>query len=95
MKTIVIAIILIVMFILAIALGAQNEQLVSVNYLVAQQELRLSWLMAGCFIAGVLVAFMSIALYYFKQSFERSKLKRKVSKQQVTIEKLQNQNLKV
>ncbi|AWL12036.1 Lipopolysaccharide assembly protein [Saliniradius amylolyticus] len=55
MKAILTLLIAVMVFIIALALGAQNDQLVSVNYLIAQSELRLSSLMAVCFFFGVIV----------------------------------------
>lgn len=58
MKIFLVTAFLTTILIIAIALGAQNEQLIVVNYLIAQAELRTSSLMAICFLVGVSVTLL-------------------------------------
>lgn len=64
MKLILSLLLAILIFLLALAIGAQNDQLVQVNYLIAQSELRLSSLMAVMFVSGVLVCLL-FCIFWF------------------------------
>ncbi|ALS98548.1 lipopolysaccharide assembly protein LapA domain-containing protein [Lacimicrobium alkaliphilum] len=64
MKLILALLLALLVFLLALALGAQNDQLVQVNYLIAQSQLPLSALMAICFVGGVAVT-VAIWLLWF------------------------------
>ena len=67
MKRFLTILITVVFFIIVIVLGLQNQQLVTINYLIAQNELRLSTLMAIIFSVGLvttlcLASFLYLAL---------------------------------
>ncbi|GGD53049.1 lipopolysaccharide assembly protein LapA domain-containing protein [Lacimicrobium alkaliphilum] len=64
MKLILALLLALLVFLLALALGAQNDQLIRVNYLIAQSQLPLSALMAICFVGGVAVT-VAIWLLWF------------------------------
>jgi len=55
LKVFLITAFLVAILIISIAVGAQNEQKIIVNYLIAQAEIRTSSLMAICFLSGALV----------------------------------------
>lgn len=46
------------MLVLAFAVGSQNEAVITVNYLVAQAELRVSTLIAIAVTIGVIIGFL-------------------------------------
>lgn len=70
MKLILALLLALLMFLLALALGAQNDQLVQVNYLIAQSQLPLSALMAICFVGGVVVTLMIWLLWLVSYRFK-------------------------
>jgi len=51
-------IIIVVLLVLAFAVGSQNEAVITVNYLVAQAELRVSTLIAIAVTIGVIIGFL-------------------------------------
>lgn len=53
MKLVLSLLIAVMVFLVALALGAQNDQMVTVSYLIAQSEIRLSSLMVLMFMVGV------------------------------------------
>ncbi|GAA0344653.1 hypothetical protein GCM10009092_06370 [Bowmanella denitrificans] len=64
MKLILSLLLALALFLLALAIGAQNDQLVQVNYLIAQSQLRLSSLMAVMFVAGALSCLLLCVLWF-------------------------------
>lgn len=46
------------MLVLAFAIGSQNEAVITVNYLIAQAELRVSTLIAIAVTIGVIIGFL-------------------------------------
>lgn len=64
MKLILALLLALLVFLLALALGAQNDQLIQVNYLIARSQLPLSALMAICFVSGIVVT-LAICLLWF------------------------------
>lgn len=92
MKAIVILVSVVVLFVIALAIGSQNDQVISVHYLIADSQLRLSWLMAILFISGFIIACAAFGFFYSKVRFQVMKLKRQLKKQQqqlVQVQKMQ------
>lgn len=79
MKLILALLLALLVFLLALALGAQNDQLIQVNYLIAQSQLPLSTLMAICFFSGVVVSLV-IGLLWFMGYRLKARQKAKVIK---------------
>lgn len=70
-------ILVLILFVVALALGAQNQDVVSFNYLIAKGEFHLSWLLGAVFVSG-----FAIAWFIFGSLHLRSKLKvRRLTKQ--------------
>lgn len=64
MKRFLTILITVLFFILAVVLGLKNQQLITINFLVAQNELRLSTLLAIVFSLGFSVA-VCLASYFY------------------------------
>lgn len=62
---------------LGLLIGAQNEQLVEVNYLLAKSELRLSVLMAILVLSGALLGIMAFSVIWLKLRWKIAQLQRK------------------
>jgi putative membrane protein len=62
---------------IAMVLGAKNDQLVTVNYLISQAELRLSVLLVIMLLAGVGLSISIVSLYWIKLRWRIRKLERK------------------
>jgi putative membrane protein len=93
-KAIFSTLLLVVLFVTALAMGAQNDELVRVNYLIAESEMRLSWLMAGLFIAGFITCLLFLLAFYTRIRLERAALRRRLAKQQKQLNKLQDEMVK-
>lgn len=53
-------------FVLSVTLGAQNDQVVAFNYLLAKGEYRLSTLLATLFAAGFILGWVICGLFYLR-----------------------------
>lgn len=88
MKIIIGLIILAILFAVGITLGTQNDQLVHVNYLVAQGEYRLSTLLAIVFAAGFLVGWIVFGIVLLRLKIKNSRLRKKAERQHRELEEL-------
>ena len=66
MKRFLTLIVTVLLFIVAIVLGLKNQQIINVNYLVAQSDMRLATLLAIIFLFGFFVAIVFASLFYLK-----------------------------
>ncbi|MFT6987279.1 MAG: putative membrane protein [Psychromonas sp.] len=81
MKRFLTLIVTVLLFAVALVLGLKNQQIINVNYLLAQGEMRLSTLLAIVFMAGFLVSAVFAILFYLKLKITNRQL-RKLNKQQ-------------
>ncbi|WP_445399137.1 LapA family protein [Zobellella sp. An-6] len=88
MKIIFGLVILAILFAAGLTLGAQNDQLVQVNYLLAQGEYRLSTLLAVVFVAGFLIGWLVFGLVMLRLKMNNSGLRKKVERQHKELEEL-------
>lgn len=78
----IIKIVLIVaLFLIALALGAQNQVVVTFNYLLAQGEFHLSTLLGVVFVSGFTLAWLIGSSFYFKSQLQLRKLNKQLKKQ--------------
>ncbi|MBV7315241.1 lipopolysaccharide assembly protein LapA domain-containing protein [Shewanella sp. NIFS-20-20] len=63
MKSFLIAVIIAVLFILALFFGARNDQMVNISYFVAQGEFRLPVVLACVFLLGFMISWL-LAFYH-------------------------------
>jgi putative membrane protein len=61
-------------------LGAQNQEVVTFNYLVAAGEFHLSTLIGIIFVIGFVISGLLFGSMYFKSQLQLSKLNRKIKK---------------
>lgn len=66
MKYLLIFLIVLACFVLSVTLGAQNDQVVAFNYLLAKGEYRLSTLLATLFAAGFILGWVICGLFYLR-----------------------------
>ncbi|WP_107852511.1 LapA family protein [Oceanimonas marisflavi] len=88
MKIIFGLIILAILFAVGLTLGSQNDQLVHVNYLLAQGDYRLSSLLAVVFVAGFLIGWLVFGLVMLRLKMSNKGLNKKVERQQRELEEL-------
>ncbi|KOO02645.1 LapA family protein [Vibrio nereis] len=79
MKIIKIVVVL-ALFLIALALGSQNQDVVNFNYLIAQGEFHLSTLLGSVFIVGFILAWIVFGSLHLKSQLQVRKLKRQLKK---------------
>ncbi|HDL3805249.1 TPA: DUF1049 domain-containing protein, partial [Mannheimia haemolytica] len=62
--------IVIAVIIVAVTIGANNDQLITFNYIFAQSELRLSTLVAILFGLGLILGWLVTGIFYLKIKFQ-------------------------
>ncbi len=62
MKYLLIFLLVLAIFVISVTLGAQNDQIVTFNYLLAQGEFRISTLLAVLFAAGFAIGWLICGL---------------------------------
>ncbi|AIN16735.1 MULTISPECIES: LapA family protein [Yersinia] len=90
MKYLLIFLLVLVVFVISITLGANNDQVVTFNYLLAQGEYRVSTLLAALFAAGLVLGWIICGLFYLRVRIllgrAERKIKRLESQQELPIE---------
>lgn len=74
--------------IVAITIGANNDQLITFNYILAQSELRLSTLVAILFGLGLILGWLVTGIFYLKIKVQNMALNRRVKRQAQQITEL-------
>lgn len=80
--------IVIAVVIVAVTIGANNDQLITFNYIFAQSELRLSTLVAILFGLGLILGWLVTGIFYLKIKFQNIALNRRVKRQAQQITEL-------
>ncbi|AGI32484.2 DUF1049 domain-containing protein [Mannheimia haemolytica] len=88
MKYILGILIVIAVIIVAVTIGANNDQLITFNYIFAQSELRLSTLVAILFGLGLILGWLVTGIFYLKIKFQNVALNRRVKRQAQQITEL-------
>lgn len=71
-----------------VTIGANNDQLITFNYVVAQSELRLSTLVAILFGFGLILGWIITGIFYLKVKLQNIALNRRVKRQAQQITEL-------
>lgn len=87
-------ILLALFFLVALALGAQNQQHITFNYLLAQTDLKLSMLLGITFFVGFVFGGFFCGLFYLKSRVSVGMLKKQVAKQRAELTKLRVNSIK-
>ncbi|MDY2948034.1 MAG: lipopolysaccharide assembly protein LapA domain-containing protein [Mannheimia varigena] len=74
--------------IVTITIGANNDQFITFNYIVAQSELRLSTLVAILFGLGLILGWLVTGIFYLKVKLQNIALNRRVKRQTQQITEL-------
>ena len=80
MKGLLTFLLLVVVLICAIVIGSRNQDLLTINYLVAQSELRESTLMAITLSLGVVIGMITMSGSWLKLSWQVKSLKNQVKR---------------
>ncbi|WP_040976523.1 LapA family protein [Necropsobacter massiliensis] len=81
-------IILLAVVLVAITVGANNDQIISFNYIVAQSEVQLSTLVAILFGLGLFLGWLICAFFYLKLKLKNMSLARQIKRQTLQINEL-------
>lgn len=79
MKIIKIVIVL-ALFLIALALGSQNQAIVNFNYLLAQGEFHLSTLLGVVFVSGFVISWVIFGGLHLKSQLQVRKLRKQIKK---------------
>lgn len=85
---------IILCFVVALTLGSQNQEIVNFNYLVAQGNFKLSWLLGMVFGIGFMLGWLICGMLYLKERMSRMMLKKQVNKQRQELDNLRTDPLK-
>ncbi|MCK6261993.1 lipopolysaccharide assembly protein LapA domain-containing protein [Vibrio sp. ZSDE26] len=73
-------IVVLALFLIALALGSQNQAVVTFNYLLAQGDFHLSTLLGVVFVSGFSLAWLIFGSLHFKSQLQVRKLNKKLNK---------------
>ncbi|KAB2825413.1 DUF1049 domain-containing protein [Aliivibrio finisterrensis] len=85
---IVVAILLLSLFLISLAVGAQNQIIVNFNYLLAQGDFQLSTLLGIFFATGFGLGWLICGSMYLKVSMTQRRLRKRLDKQTAELNKL-------
>lgn len=88
MKYILGLVITLAIVLVAVTIGANNDQLITFNYVVAKSEFRLSTLVAILFGFGLLLGWLITGFFYLKVKLQNIALNRRVKRQAQQISEL-------
>lgn len=88
MKYIFGIVIILAIILVAVTIGANNDQLITFNYIVAKSELRLSSLVAILFGFGLILGWFITGFFYLKVKLQNIALNRRVKRQAQQISEL-------
>ncbi|WP_299010556.1 LapA family protein [uncultured Shewanella sp.] len=77
MKSFIIAVVVAVLFFLALVFGARNEQVVTISYFIAQGEFRLPVVLAVVFLSGFILSWIFAIYHILKLKFALRTLNKK------------------
>ncbi|MGX9418243.1 LapA family protein [Vibrio sp. RC27] len=90
-------ILVLILFLLALALGSQNQAVVGFNYLIAQGEFYLSWLLGGAFVSGFIISWLIFGSMHLRAKLKvrslTKKLERATGQKAATNKKLPKESL--
>lgn len=72
----------------AVTIGANNDQLITLNYIIAKNEIRLSTLVALLFGFGFLLGWLTTGFFYLKLKLQNISLNRRLKRQAQQIDSL-------
>ncbi|MEX5411623.1 DUF1049 domain-containing protein [Atlantibacter hermannii] len=80
MKYLLIFLLVLAIFVISVTLGAQNDQQVTFNYLLAQGEYRISTLLAVLFATGFIIGWLICGLFWLRVRVQLARAERKVKR---------------
>ncbi|WP_416308408.1 LapA family protein [Neptunicella sp. SCSIO 80796] len=80
MKTLISVLVIVMVLLVAIAVGAQNEQLVSVNYIIAATQMHLSTVIALCIFIGIVICLILCLGYILRLKWKVTRLHKQLAR---------------
>ncbi|OOF69502.1 LapA family protein [Rodentibacter caecimuris] len=87
-KYILTFVIILAIVLVAITIGANNDQIITFNYILAQSEIQLSTLVAILFGFGLILSWLITGFFYLKLKLKNISLARQVKRQTLQISEL-------
>ena len=81
-------IIVLAIVLVAVTIGANNDQVITFNYIVAESQFQLSTLVAILFGFGLILGWLITGFFYLKLKFKNMSLARQVKRQTLQINEL-------
>lgn len=88
-------IIVLAIVLVAVTVGANNDQVITFNYIVAQSQFQLSTLVAILFGLGLILGWIITGFFYIKLKLKNIALNRQIKRQTLQINELTNSRDKV
>lgn len=88
MKYILGIVITLAIILVAVTIGANNDQMITFNYIIAKSEFRLSTLVAILFGFGLLLGWLITGFFYLKVKLQNIALNRRLKRQAQQISDL-------
>lgn len=79
-KYLLIFLLVLAIFVISVTLGAQNDRLVTFNYLLAQGEFHISTLLAVLFAAGLAIGWLICGLFWLRLRILLARAERKIKR---------------
>lgn len=80
MKAIIVFVVIILLLMISIVIGSQNTQMITVNYVIAKAELRVSTFMVITIALGFLIGFLMMLLRFLSLKVQNKLLQRRLKK---------------
>lgn len=87
-KHFIVLVIVIAIFLVALTIGADNDQVITFKYIISQSELQLSSLVAIIFGLGFILGWLLTGYFYLKLKLKNVALNRTVKRQTQQINEL-------
>lgn len=80
MKAIIVFVVIILLLMISIVIGSQNTQMITVNYVIAKAELRVSTFMVITIAIGFVIGFLMMLLRFLGLKVQNKLLQRRLKK---------------
>ncbi|ABU76831.1 DUF1049 domain-containing protein [Cronobacter sakazakii] len=80
MKYLIIFLVVLAIFVVSVTLGAQNDQQVTFNFLLAQGDYRISTLLATLFGAGFIIGWIICGLFWLRVRLQLARAERRIKR---------------
>lgn len=87
----ILVILVLAIVVIAMTLGTNNDQVVTFNYLIAQDEYRISTLLATLFGMGFVLGWIVSGVFYLRVRLSLGRAKRKIKRLESAQTKQENQ----